>query len=422
MNTSRQLETTRYLEGEGSPHTLEDIRERFDLLPILEACKNGELLRWLQERYYEEEAWAVEGLMQAERVSDEELKLDLKHILGVPDGAFVLGGDEERQLRVDRLRAYTDDEEILSQADRVAFDQEELAALLHKGRNPIYLCGRKFTLPVSKKGMTYIGVNEPEVELSGGDCFDELDITVQNVKSKLLSPQWRLKVLRSRLNVLLDRTGIVAPGSVYFIYQCEDMCPACDEDRSFPGRQACRRKAEDVVKEIYRKAERELEKQLDKNRSGGYCDELQSRLSTELSRFVKILRKLRTPETAALIDETAQLLTGSPIVSHMREFSDRLAGECRLPGCQKYLDKIEYEHYDPGEPMEGLWSLAALPFRRYGYSLSTGVLPTLSDDYANAQKTFAEAFRQEARAQIRMRITEPMQARLDRLEDLFSDA
>ena len=160
MNTSRQLETTRYLEGEGSPHTLEDIRERFDLLPILEACKNGELLRWLQERYHEEEAWAVEGLMQAECVSDEELKLNLKHILGVPDGASALGGDEERRLRVDRLRAYTDDEESLSQADRVAFDQEELAALLNKGRNPIYLCGRKFTLPVSKKGMTYIGVNE----------------------------------------------------------------------------------------------------------------------------------------------------------------------------------------------------------------------------------------------------------------------
>ena len=422
MSMSRQMETTRCLEGEGAPRSLEDIRTRFDLLPVLETCKSGELPRWLRAHCYEEEACAVEGLMQEERGSDEELELGLKHILGVPEGTSAQDGGEERRRRVERLRAYTDDEEILRQADRAAFDQEELAALLAEGRDPIYLCGGKFTLPASKKGVTYIGVNGPEVELSGGDSFDELDITVRNVRSKLLSPQWRLKLLRSRLKTLESRTEAVTPGSVHFIYQCEDMCLACDEDRSFSSRQACRKKAEDVVKEVYQKAERELEWQLDRNRPGGCCDELQNRLSAAMTGLCKILRHLRAPETAALVDETARLLTGGAILSHMREFSDHLAGECHLPDCQKYLDKIEYDHYDPGEPMKGIWCLAALPFRRYGYSLCTGALPALSDDYAGAQKRYAEAFRQEARAQIRMRIVEPVGAKLDQIEALLPDA
>ena len=144
---------------------LEQLREHFDLQTVVEHYKSGKLLNWLEARYLEGEAEAVRELddttadfqkqlceaLQVEYTGDE---VDLE--------AIAL-----RQERLKRLRAVTDEAEYIENIDRVAFDQEDLADLLDENESTIYLCGEKFTVPASRKGITYVGINEPAVHISG---------------------------------------------------------------------------------------------------------------------------------------------------------------------------------------------------------------------------------------------------------------
>lgn len=144
--------------------SLEELKEHFDLASVLEHYSSGKLLTWLQDRYIESEAQAVAALDQA----SPDFQKSLCAIFGVE---YVSEEDLEaiqrRQERLARLRAITDDDEFLQNIDQVAFDQEELADLLDEGITTIYLCGAKFLVPVSQKGVTYVGINMPAVHLSG---------------------------------------------------------------------------------------------------------------------------------------------------------------------------------------------------------------------------------------------------------------
>lgn len=144
---------------------LEQLKEHFDLRSVVEYYKNGKLLNWLEARYLEGEAEAVQNL------DDEapDFQKSLCEIFGVE-----FTGDEVdleaialRQERLKKLRAITDEAEYIDNIERLAFDQEELADLLDENENVIYLCGKKFTVPASRKDITYIGIQNPEVHISG---------------------------------------------------------------------------------------------------------------------------------------------------------------------------------------------------------------------------------------------------------------
>ena len=143
---------------------LEDLREHFDLTTVLEYYKNGKLLTWLQDRYFDDEAAAVQALDEAA----PDLQPKLCEIFGAAYTGEAVDLEEisRRQERLERLRTFTDEAEFIDHIDQVAFDQEELADLLDEGETTIYLCGEKFTVPASRKGMTYIGVNSPSVHIS----------------------------------------------------------------------------------------------------------------------------------------------------------------------------------------------------------------------------------------------------------------
>ena len=70
------------------------------------------------------------------------------------------------------------------EVDQVAFDQDELNDLLDKGATTIYLCGDTFTIPLSKTGICYIGVNQPVVVIDATEpvVFAERDIQLKNVR------------------------------------------------------------------------------------------------------------------------------------------------------------------------------------------------------------------------------------------------
>lgn len=156
--------------------TLDELREHFDLEKVLEYYKNGKLLTWLEDRYLEGEAEAVRGL--------DETKPDFQRQLCTVFQVDYTGDDvdleeiERRQERLKRLRSITDNAEFIQNIDLVAFDQEDLADLLDDEQKRIYLCGETFQIPVSQKDVTYIGINEPVIHLTGNVPKDAQEVGI----------------------------------------------------------------------------------------------------------------------------------------------------------------------------------------------------------------------------------------------------
>lgn len=145
---------------------IEELRAHFDLTTILSYYASGRLIEWLTDRYYDVEAEKIKALES----SSKEPKKNLCEILAVPysetdtddvDLADIAAKNE----RYERLKQFTADDTILAAVDLVAFTQEDLADLLDKDATLIYLCGERFRVPCSKGGVTYIGVNNPVVDV-----------------------------------------------------------------------------------------------------------------------------------------------------------------------------------------------------------------------------------------------------------------
>lgn len=60
-------------------------------------------------------------------------------------------------MKISELKQFIEDDEIIKNVDKVAFDQEESADLLDEDINLIYLCGEKFTIPLSKENIIVLG-------------------------------------------------------------------------------------------------------------------------------------------------------------------------------------------------------------------------------------------------------------------------
>ncbi|MCL1986453.1 MAG: hypothetical protein FWG64_00565 [Firmicutes bacterium] len=143
--------------------TLEELRENFDLAAVLGYYDDGRLTEWLTDRYYENEAEQVKSL----NPKSPNFKQQLCEVLGAAYSADETMSLEEiaaRNERLAKLKQFTAEDTILAAIDRVAFSQEELADLLDEDVKEIYLCGDKFSIPGSVRGVTYIGVNSPQVD------------------------------------------------------------------------------------------------------------------------------------------------------------------------------------------------------------------------------------------------------------------
>lgn len=145
--------------------TIEELRENFDLESVLGYFANGKLVTWLRNRYYDNEAMAVEALS----ANDSELNQKLMSILGVSADENAEEIDvrtiQKRNEKLMLLRQITDDQEIIENVDCVAFHQEELNQLLKEGKKKIYLCQGEFTIPICEADVTYTGISNPTVSI-----------------------------------------------------------------------------------------------------------------------------------------------------------------------------------------------------------------------------------------------------------------
>ena len=164
---------------------MDELRENFDLEKVIGYFQDGKLITWLEHRFYDDEADKIRSLSE----NDPDLGKKLCDILGAE---YTEIGDMEtvawRKERLDHLKQYTADPEILNRVDMVAFDQEDLEDIIREeDTDVIYLCQNKFTFPsgiLRKKNMRYVGIGknvEVKAELPNGTSFSDLKISLENI-------------------------------------------------------------------------------------------------------------------------------------------------------------------------------------------------------------------------------------------------
>lgn len=158
------------LAEEKQARDLTELREFFSLPEVLGYVADGKLVTWLSDRYENDLADEISAL----DASDPDFGKKVCEILGVAfQGENVTLEDAQaRNEKLAILKKYTDDPKLLDRVDRLALEQDDIYDLLDEDCNIIYLCGEKFTIPLGKEGITYIGVNKPIVVISSKEVVD----------------------------------------------------------------------------------------------------------------------------------------------------------------------------------------------------------------------------------------------------------
>ena len=163
--------------------SLEELREHFDLDKVIECFRNGKLLEWLEDRYYDEEAELILAINKDDDHSSEELC----KALGVDPDKYVLDPEFIERIKEKKLflQQKADDTDIIKNAKITALNQEDLADLLDLNEPLIYLCGEEFHIPIRVTGKHYIGIfGRPKVNIKA-TSQEELDsngIIFENVE------------------------------------------------------------------------------------------------------------------------------------------------------------------------------------------------------------------------------------------------
>lgn len=179
---------------------MEELKDNFDAASVIGYFMDGKLETWLNDRYYEEEAAQVAALSK----DDPALARKLCAVFGIACAAEDGVDPEEiayRQERLNRLKQYTDDETLWAQADKVAFDQEDLADLYDAGVEPIYLCAGSFKIPKSKQNLRYIAIAGAVAE---GVQLTQPEKQEEPAPAVTAQPKFELKLSGDRLLKIAD--------------------------------------------------------------------------------------------------------------------------------------------------------------------------------------------------------------------------
>lgn len=160
--------------------TIEELRANFNLESVLGYFANGKLSTWLKDRYYDNEAGAIDELSP----TDEKLSKKICSILKVEYSEEVSDIDIEsvkrRNEKIALLKQLDESERLITKVDAVAFNQDDLLDILDTGTEKmIYLCQGDFEVPLTIKNITYVGIDNPSVLLR---AYDNVDFSSLNLK------------------------------------------------------------------------------------------------------------------------------------------------------------------------------------------------------------------------------------------------
>lgn len=162
--------------------TIEELKDNFSIEQIIQYLENGKLIIWLRDRYENDKADDLEEI----DLNDSELIRKICNVFDIDYDESMkqeLEKSKERLKKISILKEYTDNKEYEKVIDNIAFNQDDLYDLLDENINKIYLCGNNFSIPLSKKGITYIGINKPIVIIDSKEEIDweEKEIILENV-------------------------------------------------------------------------------------------------------------------------------------------------------------------------------------------------------------------------------------------------
>ena len=163
--------------------SLDELRENWDLEKIVGYFGDGRLVTWLNDRYYTDLAERVQKITAIGAEAQEQLcavfGMEFKQDEVVDAEAVA-----ERKRKLDLVRQYTSDDEVLKNIDHVAFNQEDLADLLDEDVEKIYLCNGKFVIPLGIRNKEYVGLGNAEIYIGKDEWidFDKLGIKFRDVK------------------------------------------------------------------------------------------------------------------------------------------------------------------------------------------------------------------------------------------------
>lgn len=184
-----------------------ELKENFNLEEVTAYFVSGKLLRFLEDRYYEEETEKIRDLSK----DDKNFAKKICKIFGVEyTGEEFDVDDIARQNEILAvLKQHTADKEILSHYKQVALTQEDLADLLDDEVTPIYLYGEQFSIPMSIENRKYIGIlGTPKIKIAAKTA-EELTargITFENVNlPKHLLPKPEIVQGRAKITSAYDR-------------------------------------------------------------------------------------------------------------------------------------------------------------------------------------------------------------------------
>ena len=170
----------------------------FDLEKVVEYFKSGELAEWLADRFYDDEADAIENIS----ADDRNLSQKICIALGVEsddDVEFIQRLREKKKFLMEK----TDDENIIENAATTALNQDDLANLLHMDYSTIFLCGESFNVPIRVENKKYIGVlSTPKIKIRANS--DE-ELEAKNIVFENCKLAWRKESPIEELKALVQK-------------------------------------------------------------------------------------------------------------------------------------------------------------------------------------------------------------------------
>ena len=207
--------------------SVEELRNNFSISRVLSYLQNGKLEVWLRDRFETDIADKIGQLdLQAEDLTKRLCEIfDITYNEEVEDE---LKKAEERTERILLLKKYNDDKQFEEVIDSIAFNQDELYDLLDEDKDTIYLCGEKFSIPLAKEGISYIGINQPTVVI---DSKVEVDWAKKNISIENVVFNKRYLIMRDNVNKKKEESNIKSvikyPDKIYvgasFIHKLKEL-------------------------------------------------------------------------------------------------------------------------------------------------------------------------------------------------------
>ena len=157
INMAKKVRFPLEMEDGVEVRSMEELRDNFSLSRLLEYFNDGRLVTWLQDRYENTIAEEIAAINPNEEDVEKKIceVLDVKYDENTSEEE---GMAEERKRKLELLKEYPDAMKYAKNVDYVAFDQDDLYDLLDGDAKEIYLCGKRFSVPISKGNTKYIGI------------------------------------------------------------------------------------------------------------------------------------------------------------------------------------------------------------------------------------------------------------------------